>query len=675
VLTPKNIDDYDSFSTADGYTLTGYYTYDIRAIPYGTPVRFYSNGRIVGLFYCDNVERLGKDRFQINCVSAVGLMDKQRHTGDVYTGKRFDALIAEIIGDDFAYEIEPDVAELQVFGWLPYGTKRSSLHQLLVGHGVNLSKSDLGGLLFTFLKDTDSHEIPSSRIFMGGSVQYGDPASRVEVLEHGFHYLSNVEYEVLFDTRGDAVENTVVVFKNPVYADSLTVEEGSALEIIEYGTNYAVVSGVGVLLGKPYVHTIKRLVAENEEAATEKVVTVEDATLITMANSENCLKRISEFYFNATTVKNDIIVNDEKTGRRYLFENAFHERTHAFMRKMSTRASSFLRAECEYITDYTPVAQGQAFLKRDILELTEEGAVWNVPDSVYEKDVPQIRAVLIGAGYDGEDGQAGADGEPGNDYDGGEGGAGGMGGNGGKGGKIFSVTINASNLAFLSYGKSGENTWLRAGDAYYTSGSGISSPTGFIELFTGAVFGLPGNAGASGAPGGKGGSYPPIAQLGTANTKAQPGTDLEFNGVKYKGGKGANREIVHGADVGIHENMHIYFGGSGGGGAAPGAAGKDGATGTWQDPSNPEANESGWVLAPGGDGGDALEAQPTLELYGSGGNGGSGGGGGGGACNLHWWNHAYTTLISMVSADVKPGKGGKPSKGTAGYRGCVILYY
>ncbi len=669
VLNPKNIDEYEAFQTADGYTLTGYYTYDIRAIPYGTPVRFYSNGRIVGLFYCDNVERLGKDRFQINCVSAVGLMDKQRHTGDVYTGKRFDELIAEIIGDAFAYEIEPDVAELQVFGWLPYGTKRSSLHQLLVAYGVNLSKSDLGGLLFTFLKDTDSHEIPSSRIFMGGSVQYGDPASRVEVLEHGYHYLSSVEYEALFDTRGDAVENTVVVFKNPIYADSLTAEEGSALEIIEFGTNYAVVSGVGVLLGKPYVHTIKRLVAENKEAATEKVVTVEDATLITMANSENCLKRISEFYFNATTVKNDIIVNDEKTGRRYLFENAFRERTHAFMRKMSTQASSFLRAECEYIADYTPVAQGQSFLKRDILELTEDGAVWDVPDSVYEKDVPQVRVVLIGAGYDGENGSDGETGQYGDDDRGGFGGAGGKGGKGGNGGRILSATIDCSNLAFLRYGKTGKDTWLTAGEAYYNSNRGSSSVSGFVELFTGAVYGLPGSSGVDGAAGGEGGANPAI---GSSGNPATNGEDLEFEGVVYKGGKKSNKQAVRAQAYwdGFSENMTWRFGGSGGGGAAAGGNGHDAGELVG---GNGELEHYPF----GGDGADAMATRPTVEMYGNGGNGGSGGGGGGGATNHYWWNDVYTTLIAVWSKDVSniPGKGGKGSAGTAGYRGCVIIYY
>ena len=467
VLVPKDLEFFQSFLTADGYTLTGKYTYDIRATPYGTPVRFYIDSRPAGLYYLSKVDRLERDTFKLSCVSAVGLMDKQRHIGDVYTGKRFDAVLAEIIGEGYDYQIEPDVASLQVYGWLPYGTKRTSLHQLLVAYGVTITKNDAGGMLFTFLKATDSSEIPPERIYNEGSVVYGEEASRVEILEHGFYYLSNVSDEVLFDTRGELVQNTVVVFKQPIYKDSIYVEEGGAMEVLEYGTNYAVVTGSGVLLGKPYVHTTKLIVATNEDAPTEKIVSVEDATLITLANSENCLKRISEYYFHATTVKNSIVIDQEKTGKRYTFLNPFREFTSAFMTNMSAFTSNVTKAECEFIQDYVPIAQGQSFLRREILKLTEEGAVWNIPDSVYEKDVPQIRAVLIGAGYDGNDGETGSDGEEGNDYDGGLGGLGGKGGAGGKGGRILSVTIDASSLAFLRYGKSGKNTWLYAGDDYY----------------------------------------------------------------------------------------------------------------------------------------------------------------------------------------------------------------
>lgn len=663
ILCPSDVEEYRGLKTSQGQVLCTKYNYDIRHIPYGTPVRFYSDNRIVGLFYCESVDRQGVDLFKINCVSAIGLMDKQRHVGGVYTGISFEALLADIIGD-YDYMVDPDVASLQVYGWLPYSTRRSNLHQLLLAYGVNLTKSDTGGMLFTFLKAVDSYDIPSSRIFNSGSVTYGEPASRVEVIEHGYHYLPSVEYEMLYDTKDESVDHTIVTFDKPIYPDTLMVQDGGTIKIIERGVNYAVINGVGVLIGKPYVHTTKRLVKDNPITTTEKIVTVEDATLITMANAENCLERISEYYFNATTVRNSIIVEGEKTGRRYSFENAFRDYTNAFMSKMSTTVSSFRRSECEYIANYIPIAQGSSFLRRVILPLSSEEKKWYVPSYVYEKDVPQIRVVLIGAGYDGKNGVAGDPGKEGTDDAGGAGGKGGAGGAGGKGGKILSATINCSNIAFLTYGRSGKNTYIRGGNLFYSSADGVSSETGYVDLFTGAVYALPGTDGVAGADGGMGGCYPPI---GSSGNFAKDGNDLTIDDDTYKGGKAGKRSIVNGGFGNIHENLKLYFGGSGGGGAAYGNDGHDGSTGILND------DNGDLVVQPGGDGADGASTAPTLKMYGCGGNGGSGGGGGGGGGTVHYWNYVYNTLIAIEHWN--PGAGGKSGKGTKGYEGVVIIYY
>ena len=656
ILTPADQENYNGLISADGYVLCSRYNYDIRNIPYGTPVRFYVDGKINGLFYCNTVDRQGKNLFKINCMSAIGLMDRQRSKGGIYTGQRFDVVAAEIMGDGYTYEIEPDVAELQVFGWLPYSTRRRNLHQLLIAYGVTITRSETGGMLFTFLKAIDSQKIPSSRVFNGGSVVYGEPASRVEVLEHGYHYLSTTEYEVLYDTQTEVVENVIVTFDKPIYAPSLTVEEGGDLTISSSGTNYAVISGTGVLKGKPYIHAVKRLTADNKDALTEKIVTVEEATLVTMANSENVLARLSAYYFHATTVQNSIIVDGETTGKRYSFENAFHEPTNAFLAKKSTMVSSFLRAECEWIQDYMPAAEGASFGKRAILELTDTEQRWNIPDIVYQKDVQQIRCVLIGRGSDGA---SGSDGEAGgrSTDEGGTGGAGGKGGKGGAGGKVLSTTINCENLAFIRYKNMDGNTVLCVADDVYSSANGHASNSGFVELFSGAVYALPGNDGIDGAAGGKGGRNPPI---GGSPKPAEAGGNVEYNKTVYKGGKGGKFLNVNGGELGISSNLTVKFGGVGGGGAAYGAAGQNGNSGLYGDDR-------------GGDGADASSPNATLDGYGNGGNGGHGGGGGGGGAVADYWNHEYSTLIS--TATDTGGDPGLGSMGTQGNAGCLIIYY
>ena len=656
-LVPADFTTYDKLVSADDYMLVSKYNYDIRNIPYGTPIRFYSEDKLRGLFYIDSVERQGKELFQINCVSAIGLMDKQRHKGGVYFGTRFDALLHEITGEEYEYEIDPSVGELQVFGWLPYSTRRRNLHQLLVAYGVTITKSDSGLMLFTFLNPTEFEEIASNRIFDGGSVEYGEPASRVELTEHSYYYLSTVEFKELFDTKGESVEHITVTFDEPIYPDSLETE--GDITIHQFGVNYAVISGSGTLRGQAYIHNTKLLSQDNPDAMTEKIVTVDEATLITIANSENCLARISNYYFHATKVTQDIVVEDEKTGRRYRYDNPFHEKDVGVLSRMSINTSSFRRAECDFISGYTPMAQGSSFQRRELLELTEEGVRWNIPDVVREKDVQNIRLVLIGAGSDGQNGQDGEDGLLGDDNDGGLGGAGGTGGAGGVGGKVLSVTLNVENLEWITYGETGVNTWVQAGNDLYSSSNGYSSPSGFTDLFTGAVLALPGNDGYSGGAGGKGGIYLPIGGSGTKSTN---GESVEINGSIYKGGAGGGRSVVDISSWAINDK--VYAGGSGGGGAAYGKNGGDAVA---------TEDGEGKGYGHGGDGADALNATPTLPMYGCGGNGGNGGGGGGGGEIVVWWNFVYTVIISKDS--VNGGAGGHGSAGSSGYRGCLLIYY
>lgn len=650
--------DYDSFVTKDGLTLCGYYNYDLRSLPYGTKITFYTNNRISGVFYSENVERTGKELFKINAISAIGLMNRQRSKGGIYTGQTFNAVLREIVGEEYEYTINEDVAALQVYGWLPYSTRRRNLHQLIMAYGVNIIRSDNGGMLFTFLGNTTPQEIPSNRIFSGGKVTYNDPASRVEVVEHAYHYVESVAEETLFDnTSSDTVSHAVITFDKPIYTASLRVLDGGNLTISSSGVNYAVVSGTGVLVGKPYVHTTKIVSMDNEEATKEKVVRVEEATLVTLTNSENVLARVAEYYFNATTVENSIIVDTEKCGRRYATLNAFHEYVSGFISKMSTTVSSFRKATCEIIADYVPRGQGSAYTH--IVTLPDASGTWTVPEEVFEKTVPNIRVVLIGGGEAGTSGAKGEDGEAATVEQGttstpargtvGNGGAGGIGGVGGAGGKVLSTTIDCTGISSFSYGRNGLNTFFLGGAYSLNSANGVSSETGFVEIFSGTIYALPGHAGQNGGAGGKGGLYAPPGY--GEGSLAENGEDVTYNGRTYKGGVGGSREIGAAASA----TNDWYYGGGGASGAAVGANGKNGGR------------------LDGGNGAVGAIGDDAIALFGCGGNGGNGGGGAGGGGVGANYNWKYTHWVGALAG--AGGTGGDGGAGSEGYQGGIIIYY
>lgn len=683
IIKPTNA---KAIISSDGKILCSRNNYDLRRLPYGTKITYYADDIPSGEFFCKKVERVGKTQYKINAVSAIGLMDKQYHLGDLYRGTLFSEVIDDILGDDYDYLLDGVVAKQRVFGWLPYDTKRRNLHQLLVAYGVNIIKGEDGKMFFTFLEEADPAPIPSSRVIAGGSISYDDPASMVEVTEHGFFYSADVEEEVLFDnTGGDTVINSLVTFDKPIYPDSIHVEipEGEIyayMTIHSCGTNYAYVSGVGVLKGIPYIHTERIIRENNDNAQVEKVVKIENATLVSILNSQQVVSRLTEYYFHATTVKEDIILETEKAGNKYQVEDPFYEQVIGFMTKMSMRTSSNRRASCEIIQNYDPVGFGASYTNSEVIPLGEDSDVtWIVPSSVFDNEKPSVRVVLIGHGYNG---QRGADGEDGESTENpqSDGGAGGVAGIGGAGGRVLIVTLDPTDVSSIHLFNSGFDSVMEVGSMTYSSANGASRPYGYYDPFTDMVYAPRGKAGTNGGAGGKSDKYTHTSDEGSQATR---GEDVVYHGDTYVGGNPGRFVMVYGRKLDadspssgpmgwLHVNIHVYFGSGGGGGAAAGTNGND-AYPQKNSLTDREADDHFWHIGDGAPGANAGPADEAEDVYGAGGNGGHGGGGGGGGANLESWNYVYNALIH--ERPQAGGKGGKGSQGGIGRYGCAIVYY
>lgn len=66
-------------------------------IPDGTPVWYYHGNELVGRFYLETVKRLARNRYQLNCVSAVGRLDKMDHGGGLYQTSTFGDVLENLM--------------------------------------------------------------------------------------------------------------------------------------------------------------------------------------------------------------------------------------------------------------------------------------------------------------------------------------------------------------------------------------------------------------------------------------------------------------------------------------------------------------------------------------------------------------------------------------------------
>lgn len=487
--------DYDGVDSSDEFLFaTNWVPEDVKIydVPYGTAIRIYEDGNLFSKMYLESVERTGLETYRIHAISFIGLLEKKTHMGGVYNGMLFPTLLNDILNfttEDVHYAVEDDVLTTAVFGWLPIASARDNLHQLLFSSGVSIKRGEDGDPVFCYIYDIEDAVIPQNRIFVEGTIKYPVPSTAVEVTEHTYLQLSTDEVVTLFDNTStvEPLDHATITFDDaPVYDISV---ESSGFTIHTEHPNYAVISGIGTLRGKRYTHITQVIGRNNDDSDnTENIKRAEKCTLISVVNSENVADRMMNYYSVSKTVDADIVLEGERCGRKYGFTDHYGELDSAFLSKMSVNASAFIRAECEMLSGYVPVGQGNNYNHAVIL--TGSGA-WQIPEEVfYEKDGslkehPRIRVVVIGGGDGGEAGDRGEDGvvemDDGNvvwsaiDNDGWGGmpknypkigehafsgsvwmprttpGRGGTGGQAGSGGKILSVTIDCTGYTQFHY--------------------------------------------------------------------------------------------------------------------------------------------------------------------------------------------------------------------------------
>ena len=701
---------YDGIATADGFLYCAKFNGINLAteLPYGTPLHFFRNRQLRGRYYTETVLRSASDKWEISAQSLVGLLDTQEHKGGVYTGESFSDVLASIWGGETGASenglvpiiggpepcwINEGLAAMNVYGWLPYDTRRKNLHTLLFCYGASLTRDVDGRIIFRWLNNFEPEQIEADRIYIGGSVQYDAAATGIELAEHVWQWSYNDSPQKIFDNTDVYAEPAVhqlIKFSEPIRVDTATTN--GALTVEEIGQNYAVVSGKGVLNAVPYVHLTRTVSRYKTTDRPGKIQPFTNATLCNALNSENILTRLYNFYTQAKNVSAIVNIKDEHSGGAYSFTNSFGEREDAVLSALSFEASGVMRGECTFVTDYTPGPFGNNFNNTTIL--TGAGTWW-IPTAVRESDFPFIRLTMVGGGSGGDGGEGGKQGrgtyinEAGEytDYGGGYGGGGGKGGKGGQPGKVLTIAkLDVSQIARIAYvcgaagapgnkgvggyqgtdpipptpGTAGEETELIFYDDVgnelnrVSTASGYILPSGVLNLTTNTLYALAGKDGTDGANGGEGGA----AAYGAVGFD---GGSVEYEGLTYPGGLGSDCEY----DYIPGTQLVAYCGGGGGGGAAVGAPGGNAPT-----PGRAMANHYVW----GGDGGEGATPEimpqdaPSTH-YGQGGHGGHGGGGGGTGGAQNW------RPLGSAIKDGLPGTGGDGTDGGKASNGCIFMYW
>lgn len=629
---------HDELETVDGDTVYCTSGINLSNYTYGAPLLWYHGDELRGKYYIENIRRVGKELFEISAFSAIGLIANSKHYGGIYSGATVSSVISDIIGGAFAYTLDPDLASLPLYGWLPVDTRRGNLHQVLFAIGAAVTKDAGGDVVIAPLDNGQPDTIPDNRIYVGGKVDYVAPATGVDVTEHAFAQTENDTVSTLFEGEanaeaitspaGAALTGMIVEFEAPAYDLAC---EGAA--ILESGVNYAVLSGSVhcVLTGKSYSHMTRTVSIRSDDAySADNIYTSTDATLVSLANANRVAQRMMAYYGHAKTVSVGIVTETERPGDAVSFTDPFGDPQNGIIASMSINMSGVLKADTLLTTNYTPGQWGNNYSARTLV--SESGSV-TIPAGV-----TKLRAVLIGGGSGGETGADGERGTNGTSEDNGTGGEGGAAGNPGSGGKILITDIDVTPGQVITATIGAGGLPGQAGGATtfgtYSSADGTAVDVGYFDVMQNARYGYPGQPGIKGGKGN--------------------GSDGAGESITYKGA------IYDPGENGINARSGSTIGAGGlGGGAAAGAHGLYGEDG--------RITSSHAYGGDGGDGADAMQSD-NATIYGCGGRGGHGGGGGGGGGGA---KAASSDLQTFGWA----GKGGAGGLGGNGMQGCLLLYW
>ena len=683
-------------------------------------VEYFRDGRRVGVYYLQTVERVGSDAYTLSALSALGRLITMRHVGGIYTGQTVAEVVPQICAP-VAVMIESVYASRQLYGYLPYSnpdkekgngrSARDNLSQVLFTIGASLGTDENGVMRVEKLWDGVSATITADQINEDScSTVYETPVSAVEITEH--QWVKSQDTVTLFE--GTAEDGALVTFEEP--AHSLTAE---GFTITEQGDNYAILSaGTGTLTGKSYNHLTRIVRRTVTEGAEENVVTVSDATLVSLTNSVDVAKRMADYYRHRETIRVDVEPGTERAGRVVqIFHPWDKKMVQACVESRETAISGILNSQTSALVGFTPAQPESAEYFDERVVLTGSGE-WQVPENV-----TAITAVLIGGAQGGHCGHGGNPAEAKtesytetiigslvqhNTDKWALGGKGGKGGDPGSGGKILQATFDVSPAQKFSFacGVGGlgaafdVNNWANTPNTpgaigtkttfgNLDSDSGSISEVGYTDPVTGAVFA---QKGEDGIAGGDGAGMNPNHGDNDRHIPLKSTSVVDEDGHVWEGG--ATKVNDNGAvlaKAGDQESFTSslsdgYVGGAVtyncGSGAAAGANGNPGnAAGSFQlvaDPPSGVPKTSITVTVRGSAsvaGADATLVPKKPTIYGKGGRGGYGGGGDGatGLSRTFYGGSKSGTRNNYPGSVRTTGSNG--AQGGPGGDGCIILYY
>jgi hypothetical protein len=255
------------------------------------PLSVYFNGELKATTFVKKSTRKAKRLWSIQSEDYIGLLDSIPYYGGIYTNKNAVELLTDIFTvAKVPYSIDDVFADATVTGYIPFTTCRDALMQVAFSIQMVVDTSNSEVVKVFALEEDLNQTIPLNRIMQGQSFADEETVTGVEVAVHSYKPITET-IDVYDASESGTGQNVFVKFSEPLH--DLSIING---EITQSGTNYAVINANKdcVLRGQRYEHITQTRRKNNLvvlASETEKVVAIENATLVSQYNIDYVLNK------------------------------------------------------------------------------------------------------------------------------------------------------------------------------------------------------------------------------------------------------------------------------------------------------------------------------------------------------------------------------------------------
>jgi hypothetical protein len=296
----------------------------------------------IGAYYLADWSNTSDTLANFTAVSKLGLLDNVAHMGGIYN-TTFALLAAELLAGH-EYEIDPALANIPIRGYLPIGTRRTSLQHLCMAAGAVADCSRSEKIRLFPPPDRPSILIGHDRKFMGSKVTLRPLITAVEVTAYTYT-AGNTEKELCREMM--APGGYRLTFDAPMHSCSIT---GGA--VIGQGNNYmdftVQTAGEVLLTGKEYIvsrSVIRRTAANTPANAEENILKAEQATLVSPSLAESVARRLLSYHSKRNELAFKMRLTGERLADAGIIENYGNEKVRGNIESLSIDLTGGWRAD------------------------------------------------------------------------------------------------------------------------------------------------------------------------------------------------------------------------------------------------------------------------------------------------------------------------------------------